>query len=106
MERDIPDLKARIQANPFVDDVRTHLRFDAKAFDELCVHLTELAHAWRNEVRVDKELVSILYAAPQVVRNCYLSFASHEDPPPLARQLEDAWVELDRLVLDCLSGPR
>ncbi len=44
-----------------------------------------------------------LYSIPTIVRNMFLSFSRIEDAPDIALKLEDAWVELDALVMECLS---
>ncbi len=98
------DLKLRIMNNGFVSAVRNEMRIDEGAYLELCGLLRELAGEWACRSLVDKELALVLYSIPQIVRNAFLSFSGPPDAlPAVARALEDMWVELDGLVLDCFS---
>lgn len=98
-----PTLKRRLLDNTFVDDVLCSMSFDERAYAELLEVLSELASVLTDADSVDKEVALYLYAAPQMIRNQYLSFAAFPQPPPIAVRLEDAWIELDALVLDCLG---
>ena len=86
--------------------VRMRCDYDVEQFLKLRDLLSELATALRNEERIDKDLALNLYALPQIVRNMFLSY---EGPaalrPAQFDRLEDAWVDIDALVLDCLQPP-
>ena len=92
------DLHARILANAFVDRVSTELVVDEDAYSELCALLRELAGALGDAKLIDRELALTLYCMPQLVRNAFLACPADS---PLRNALEDCWVELDALVMDC-----
>ncbi len=95
-------LKARILANSFVDSVRISMTFDQIAYEEFVSCLNELASALKGRHSVDRELMLYLYSAPVMVRNAYLSFSESHTELEITNRLEDAWVELDRLITNCL----
>ena len=104
MPLELEALKKRILENPFVDRLRIEMRVDEAAYEELSAMLTDLAAALRGVPLIDKELALVLYSIPQTVSNAMMSFDGHSPKPAIAGRLEDAWVELDALVLDCLSA--
>lgn len=77
--------------------------FDEDAFYNLCNDLKLLAKELKGSKVIDRELMLSLYSIPLVVRNMFLSFSNTEPLPEIAIKLEDAWVDLDALVVDCLS---
>lgn len=99
-------IATRIRANTFVDQVRASMHFDDAEYLALCDDLEELAGCLRGTTSLDRDLARDLYSIPLIVRNMYLfvqgngAYASH----PLVGKLEDAWVSLDGLVMDCLSA--
>lgn len=96
-------LKRAILDNQFAIKVRTEGVFDQIEYNKLCKSLKQLAHEISSELMIDKKLALTLYYTPVVVRNSYLSFAKNENPHPITNQLEDAWVELDQLVMNCFT---
>lgn len=94
------ELKKRILSNAFVDKVLKHLIFDDEKFQQLRMALTELAQSLRGSSVIDRELMVYLYSAPTIVRNSYERYP--DKSAKIAQQLEDAWIELDRLVMECL----
>ena len=98
------DLKNRLINNKFVERIRESLQIDEGEYNELCQILEAISKSLKDVYVIDKELALILYSEPQMVRNAFLSFANHEDPPEIASRLEDIWVELDGLVMECLSS--
>jgi len=78
--------------------------FDEKEFHDLVKALNDLAVELKKIDCIDKELALYLYSIPQIVRNAFLSFDGKEDNAGIANKLEDAWIELDALILDCLCG--
>lgn len=52
---------------------------------------------------IDKELALYLYSIPQMIRYAYDSFNGEIDKNELALKLEEAWIELDALVIEVLS---
>lgn len=97
-------LKEKIMTNRFIEKVRNQMQIDEQQYTELCELLEKLAIEWKNKKDVDKELVLFLYNAPQIIRNIFLSFKEKGEPlPDIANRLEDIWVELDALVIECLS---
>lgn len=90
----------------FGTSVRLTLVYEDAQFDRLRRLLSELADVLRHESVIDKELVAYLYSLPQIVRNMFLSYdGPTAGRPELFDRLEDAWVELDALVGDCLYPP-
>lgn len=100
---DSSKLKHRIMSNSFVDGVRIDLRFDDAAFADLVDALTELATALRGSQTLDRELAAVLYSIPLMVRNSFLAISGQAGvSSPIIGKLEDAWLELDALVMECL----
>ncbi|MEN0579810.1 hypothetical protein AAIG39_12430 [Phytobacter palmae] len=97
------DIKKQIITNNFVDNVRVNMNFNDHEYDKLISSLESLANHMKNESIIDKELALYLYTMPQMIRNAYSSFDKWENKPELALRLEDAWIELDSLVINCLS---
>lgn len=97
-------LKEKIMTNTFIEKVRNQMQIDEQQYKELCESLEKLAAEWKNKKDIDKELALFLYSAPQIIRNIFLSFKEHSKPvPDIAKKLEDIWVELDALVIECLA---
>ncbi len=94
------ELKQRILDNSFVDEVRMHMTFNKVAYNELRMALTDLAVTLKGSHVVDRELMLVLYAMPTMIRNAFDSI--REQGTDLTGQLEDAWVELDELITNCL----
>ncbi|EFC4196327.1 MULTISPECIES: hypothetical protein [Escherichia] len=97
------DIKKKIIDNNFVNDIRINMNFNNDEYNELVSSLEKLANYMKNETIIDKELALYLYTTPQMIRNAYASFDKWENKPELALRLEDAWIELDSLVINCLS---
>lgn len=96
------NLKSRILSNTFADQLRASMVYDASAFDELCGDLKSLSSSLKGSGVIDRELMLTLYSLPVVVRNTFLSFDDSDSRPAIAAKLEDAWIELDKLVSECL----
>ncbi|MHA8111766.1 hypothetical protein ACX122_01270 [Kosakonia cowanii] len=97
------DIKRKIIDNNFVNNIRINMGFNDDEYNELASSLEKLANHMKNETVIDKELALYLYTMPQMIRNAYTSFDKWENKPELALRLEDAWIELDSLVINCLS---
>lgn len=97
------DVKKKIIDNGFVNNVRINLAFNDEQYNGLVSSLEGLANLLKNNDSIDKELALYLYTIPQMIRNAYASFEKVENKPDLVFKLEDAWVELDSLVINCLS---
>jgi len=90
----------------FAFTVRMHRDYDVEQFHKLRHLLSELATALRNDEHIDKELALNLYALPQIVRNMFLSYEGPAASRPAQfDRLENAWVDIDALVLACLQPP-
>lgn len=99
-------IKKRVLANTFVDRVLSEMYFDDVAYKDLTEALTELAATLRGATALEREIALVLYSIPLMTRNAFLSLSEHTGKtPPIAAQLEDAWVELDALVTNCLTDP-
>lgn len=96
-------IKQKIINNNFVNKIRINMDFNNDEYNELISSLESLAICMRNERVIDKDLALYLYTIPQMIRNAYAGFDSWEKKPELALRLEDAWIELDALVISCLS---
>lgn len=95
-------LKTAILQNTFVFNVRTRMWFDEHEYQALLSNLTVLSQQLRTMTTLDKELALCLYTLPQSIRNIFESF-TQQPLPDIALRLEDAWLELDALVLTCLG---
>ena len=97
-------IKEKIMSNTFVDKVRIQMVIDEEEYDILRDLLNLLSLELRIEQVIDKELALILYSMPQMIRNAFLSFQYHNvQVTDLVSRLEDIWIELDELVIQCLS---
>ena len=99
----LSDVKKKIIDNDFVNNVRINMVFNDEQYNDLVFCLDELANLLKNNESIDKELALYLYIIPQMIRNALASFERVENKPDLVFKLEDAWVELDSLVINCLS---
>ncbi|WJM81156.1 hypothetical protein [Pectobacterium brasiliense] len=99
----LEEIKEKIIKNSFVDEIRTNMAFNEDAYVGLISSLGKLSNELKNNDFIDKELALYLYTIPQMIRNAYVSFDGKENKPEIAFRLEDAWIELDALVIDCLS---
>ncbi|AOR62953.1 hypothetical protein [Pectobacterium wasabiae] len=99
----LEEIKEKIIKNSFVDEIRTNMAFNEDAYMGLISSLGELSNILKGSDFVDKELALYLYTIPQMIRNAYVSFDGKENNPEIEFRLEDAWIELDALVIDCLS---
>jgi len=98
------EMKARILNNPFIDNVRIHMQVNENDYEQLRESLTLFSKHAKSQSHIDKELALVLYSMPQIIRNIYLSFKEHNiQNLEFENQLEDIWMELDRLVIECLS---
>ncbi|MDR0173138.1 hypothetical protein [Enterobacter sichuanensis] len=97
------DVKKKIIDNDFVNNVRINMVFNDEQYNDLVSSLEEVANLLKNKEFIDKGLALYLYTIPQMIRNAYASFEQVENKPDLAFRLEDAWIELDSLVINCLS---
>lgn len=94
-------IKDQIMANKFVDEIIICMSFNKVEYKKLVNSLSQLARYMKFNESIDKELALYLYTIPQAIRNVYLKIVDIDIP--IILQLEDAWVELDALVIDCLS---
>lgn len=99
----LDDVRQKIINNNFVNEVRIKMNFNNAEYNELVSNLTRLAGYLKKEKYLDKELALYLYTIPQMIRNVFISFDQGKNKPELAARLEDAWLELDALVINCLS---
>ncbi|WNS43291.1 hypothetical protein [Paenibacillus sp. MMS20-IR301] len=98
------ELKGKILNNTFIDKVRNEMVVDEVEFEALRELLIELSKELKAEQVVNKELALVLYSMPQMIRNTFLSFTAHDvQDSELLNKLEDIWMELDELVIECLS---
>lgn len=97
-------LKGRILNNTFVDKVRNEMVIDENEYEALREMLIMLSNELKSEQVIDKELALILYSMPQMIRNTFLSFTAHNvQGSELVSKLENIWIDLDELVIECLT---
>lgn len=96
------NLKQAILQNQFLEKLRNEMVVDRKAYEALCQSLKELEQEWKNASNIDKELAQELYVLAPVTKNMADSLTGHQ--PHLAREISGLAVELDALVLNCLSS--
>ena len=95
------DYYEAILENRFIDKIRQAVEFDEENYSRLCDLLREIGESTSVDEKIEKRLVLVLYSIPQMVRNSFLSFSGDPaDLPEIALKLEDAWVDLDQLVLN------
>jgi hypothetical protein len=97
------EVKEKIIDNNFVNEIRISMNFNVDEYNKLISNLKILSCLLKNERFIDKELALYLYEMPQMIRNAYASFDKCENKPEIALSLEEAWIELDSLVINCLS---
>jgi len=95
-------LKTKILNNRFVERLRTEMVIDQNEYRPLCEALKDLANAWKGVPYIDKELMQDLYVLPQITRNVAQSLVEHQ--PEMAQKMEEMVLELDALILDCLTS--
>lgn len=96
-------IKDRIISNVFIDEVIIKMNFNDDEYNKLVSDLNMLSNYLKNKNIIDKELALYLYTIPQMIRNIHSHFDQLEEKPELVFKLEDAWIELDGLVINCLS---
>ncbi|EOC0042191.1 hypothetical protein ACTV1V_000574 [Cronobacter turicensis] len=77
--------------------------FNEIEYNNLVSALNALSILMKKEKTIDKELALYLYSIPQMIRYAYDSFNGEIDKNELALKLEEAWIELDALVIEVLS---
>lgn len=90
-------------SNKFIDEVKMKMVFNGIEYNNLISALNELSILMKKEKTIDKELALYLYSIPQMIRYAYDSFNGEIDKNGLALKLEEAWIELDALVIAVLS---
>ncbi|WP_438447650.1 hypothetical protein [Gorillibacterium sp. sgz5001074] len=96
-------LKQKIINNTFVDKVRNEMVIDELDYLALKETLDMLSIELKSYQVVDKELALVLYSMPQVIRNIFISFGTHDNGSGIKDRLETIWMELDELVVESLS---
>lgn len=104
------NLRRDILSNQFIYIVRTELQFDADEYRKLTSSLKRLAEAMTAQTQIDKDVALCLYETPQAIRNAFdlfseprVSVSLSTEAKELRDQLEEAWIEVDQLVVDCLK---
>jgi len=99
----LEEIKEEVIKNSFVDEIKTNMVFNEDAYIGLVSSLGKLSNELKDNDFIDKEFSLYLNTIPQMIRNAYVSFDGIKNKPENAFKLEDAWIELDALVIDCLS---
>jgi hypothetical protein len=88
----------------FAHVVRMHRQYKDEQLMRLKSLLSDLAGELRKENVIDKDIALNLYSLPQIVRNMSLTFeGAIESRQERFNRLEDAWVDLEAFVIDCLQ---
>ena len=95
------DTKKAILSNSFLERLRTEMVVDREEYSRLCEALRELAREWRGRTLVDKEIAQDLYVLAPVAKSVADSIRAHNGDR--ASEIYELAVELDALVLECLS---
>ncbi|WP_155110014.1 hypothetical protein [Intestinirhabdus alba] len=77
--------------------------FNVYEYNKLISSLKILSDLLKSESFIDKGLALYLYEIPQMIRNAHASFDKCKNKTELALSLEEAWIELDSLAINCLS---
>ena len=95
-------LKQRLLRNMFVDKVRNQMEIDEAEYQELIEILSNLSGELKFRKVIDKELALLLYSMPQIIRNVFLTYEEHHGKATeFGNKLEDIWIDLDAMVLEC-----
>lgn len=90
----------------FAQAVRMNRDYDDEQFGCLKELLSNLASELNDQDVLGKDLALNLYTLPQIVRNMFLTYDGPvESRPERFNRLEDAWIDLDALVIECLQPP-
>ncbi|HEX2079173.1 MAG TPA: hypothetical protein VHG08_15720 [Longimicrobium sp.] len=95
-------LKQSILQNRFVERLRLEFVVDMEAYEQLCGALRALAETWRGARMIDREVAQDLYVLAPITQ----SMAARMREMGLSRAdgVEEMAIEIDALVLGCLSG--
>jgi hypothetical protein len=94
------NLKKSILDNEFIYSLRLKFVVDQAEYDRLVRDLKLLVDIWKSESTIDKELMAVLYVLPWVVE---YQAARPEYDSAVRQRLVDIRLELDALILQCLS---
>ena len=103
------DLAQNIEENSFLLTLRLNLRFDEEAYADLIILLKAAIKEYSGKDEIPRRLAQSLYIIPQMVRNTFLMLKDEENQElrdkrnELRDKLEDTWIDLDALVLECLA---
>lgn len=100
--QDLTSLTQALADNTFIDDLRQKLYFNNEQYDELIHLLTHIAKLTKHTNTLSKHLTLYLYDIPRMVF-VWKERLKLDNPPyhhTLIDQLEDAWIELDALILE------
>lgn len=93
-----------ILANTFIERLRSELFVDTARFEELCRDLRTLATEWKDQTHVEKRVVQDLYILAPVTFAMAKTISTVRSE--LGDRVHEMAIELDALVLDCLTSSR
>ena len=96
-------LKQRLLSNDFVVKIRGSFEVDEESYESLCAALRDLAKEWRDKPLIDKEVMQTIYGADKSALAMIHTIG--DTNPDLTDRLEAMAIELDGLILQCLSTP-
>jgi hypothetical protein len=95
------DLSTEILNNSYLEKLRTDLVIDKQEYERLCYSLRCLAKEWKWIRSIDKKIAQELYVLAPVTRNIAESVQEYNSK--LAQEIAVLSLELDALVLECLT---
>ena len=93
----------KFENNKFDFDLRVNLSFNDEEYNELINILKDLEGEIKKYENIPINLALNLYYIPYVVRNTLNFLRNNRLNSELIQKVEDAWIEIDNLVLTCLS---
>lgn len=99
----IDEMQAKLADDKFSYELRMNLHYDKLAFDKLISTLKQLSLLLKNESAIPKALAQDLYVTTNVIRNSLDWLKVHKPDSQLTDNVENAWIDIDNLIIECLS---
>jgi hypothetical protein len=93
------EIKKEILENQFIYDLRNKFEINANELIRLKNSLIKLKAIWAEKTSIDKELMQVLYGIPMVI---LFQVERNEYSENEKKFLEDAWIDIDNLIMECL----
>ena len=93
-----------VLSNRFIYIMRIEARIDEQEYAKLCDSLRRLAAEVRGQRSLRRDVAQVLYVTPQFIHSTLLRARAPGSPfSNLTDRLEEMWIEVDAIVLDCLA---